>query len=136
VKVFIEVFTKNLDFLKAFRVADTEPVTDDAKPRGNGAHLPSKSVMAEDSTKGRTFLDTCFVMMPFGSEELNVVYEDFVRPTLENTCGLSCERGDDLFGSNPIMEDIRKSIERADLVVADLTGKNAMFFTRSALRTP
>ena len=26
-------------------------------------------------------------------------------------CGLHCERGDDVFGSNVIMEDIRRSIE-------------------------
>lgn len=70
----------------------------------------------------------CFVMMPFGSEELNIVYEDFIRPTIENRCNLTCERGDDLFGSNSIMDDIRKSIERARLIIADLTGKNANVF--------
>jgi len=70
----------------------------------------------------------CFVVMPFGSEELNIVYEDFVRPTLENDCELNCQRGDDLFGSGAIMDDIRRSIERACLVVADLTGKNANVF--------
>ena len=66
--------------------------------------------------------------MPFGEEDLTVVYEDFVKPVLENECGVSCERGDDVFGSNVIMDDIRASISASDLVVADLTRKNANVF--------
>ena len=69
----------------------------------------------------------CFIVMPFGDPDLQVVYEDFVRPTLENT-GLECERGDDVFGSNVIMEDILKSIESSDLVLADLSKRNANVF--------
>ena len=38
------------------------------------------------------------------------------------------QRGDDLFGSEDIMDDTRQSIEGACLVVADLTGKNANIF--------
>jgi len=70
----------------------------------------------------------CFIVMPFGDEDLEVVYSDFVRPVLQTDCGLACERGDDLFGSNVIMDDIRGSIDAADVVVADLTGKNANVF--------
>lgn len=70
----------------------------------------------------------CFVIMPFGVSELNIVYEDFVKPTLEDSCGLRCERGDDVFGSNVIVDDIRKSIVKAQLIVADLTGRNANVF--------
>jgi hypothetical protein len=43
-------------------------------------------------------------------------------------CGLACERGDDVFGGNVVMDDIRASIETAALVVADLTGRNANVF--------
>jgi hypothetical protein len=70
----------------------------------------------------------CFIVMPFGDENLQVVYEDFVRPVIEARCGLECERGDDVFGSSVIMDDIRNSINRADIVVADLTHKNANVF--------
>jgi nucleoside 2-deoxyribosyltransferase len=66
--------------------------------------------------------------MPLQNEELNVVYEDFVKPVLEGSCDLLCERGDDIFGSNIIMEDIEKSIKASDLIVADLTGKNPNVF--------
>jgi hypothetical protein len=70
----------------------------------------------------------CFVVMPFADEDLQVVYEDFVKPVLTEQCNLECERGDDVFGSNVIMDDIRKSIGEADLVLADLTRKNANVF--------
>jgi hypothetical protein len=69
----------------------------------------------------------CFVVMPFGDPDLQVVYEDFVKPILDR-CNLHCERGDDVFGSNVIMEDILKSISAADVVLADLTRKNANVF--------
>ncbi len=70
----------------------------------------------------------CFVVMPFGLEGLNDVYEFFVKPSIEANCGLRCERGDDVFGSNVIMDDIRQSIERSRLVLADLTGRNPNVF--------
>jgi nucleoside 2-deoxyribosyltransferase len=56
------------------------------------------------------------------------VFEDFVRPVIEAQCRLDCERGDDVFGSSVIMDDIRNSIGASDIVVADLTGKNANVF--------
>jgi hypothetical protein len=70
----------------------------------------------------------CFIVMPFGDADLQVVYEDFVRPIIEEQCALACERGDDVFGSNVVMDDIRSSIQAADIVIADLTGKNANVF--------
>jgi TIR domain len=72
--------------------------------------------------------DLCFVVMPFSVPELGIVYEDFVKPILEDKCRLRVERGDDELGSNVIMEDITKSIRRARIIVADLTGRNANVF--------
>jgi len=66
-----------------------------------------------------------FVVIPFAIESLNVVYEDFVRPALTKRCKLAVERGDDVFGSNVIMDDIVARIAQADVVIADLTGRNA-----------
>jgi hypothetical protein len=66
--------------------------------------------------------------MPFGDPDLEIVYEDFVKPTLVGACCLDCERGDDAFGSSIVMDDIRTSIEGADVVLADLTQKNANVF--------
>lgn len=91
------------------------------------AEVPAsgRALAGESSTAGRR---VCFVVMPFGREDLNVVYEDFVRPVLETSCALSVVRGDDLFGSNVVMDDIRSSIAGAAMVLADLTGKNANVF--------
>lgn len=67
----------------------------------------------------------CFIVMPFGDTDLQVVYEHFIKPTLEDECHVRCERGDDVFGSNAIMDDILRQIESADIIVADLTRKSA-----------
>jgi len=81
----------------------------------------SEAVAAEEE-------DLCFIIMPFSVEALNVVYEDYVQPTLVKRCQLRSERGDDVFGSNVIMDDITNSIRRSRLIIADLTGRNANVF--------
>jgi len=53
-----------------------------------------------------------------------LVYEDFVKPVCEMKCGLTCERGDDAFGSNVVMDDVLPKMADADVVIAELTGKN------------
>lgn len=72
--------------------------------------------------------DLCFIVMPFSVESLNVVYEDYVQPTLVDQCRLRSERGDDVFGSEVIMDDITRSIRKARLIIADLTGRNPNVF--------
>src|SRR5689334_403363 len=84
--------------------------------------LPEPTLRSVDSKR------RCFVVMPFGDQDLQDVYEYFVKPTLVEKCNLECERGDDVFGSNGIMDDILKSIRSADVILADLTNKNANVF--------
>jgi hypothetical protein len=67
---------------------------------------------------------SCFVIMPFGDEELQDVYDHFVKPALEE-CQLHCVRGDDMLGSNAIMDEVQRQIEHSDIIVADLTRNNA-----------
>jgi acyl carrier protein phosphodiesterase len=71
---------------------------------------------------------TAFMVMPFGSEDLQVVYEDFIKPVVESKFNLDCVRGDDMFGSNAIMDDVFTAIRDAKIVIADLTGRNANVF--------
>jgi nucleoside 2-deoxyribosyltransferase len=40
-------------------------------------------------------------------------------------CGLKCERADDFFGTDRIMQSIRENINRARLIVAEITGRRA-----------
>ena len=89
------------------------------------APIPQPTEQAERQLEDKR---RCFVVMPFGDQDLQVVYKDFVKPTLVDGCNLHCERGDDVFGSNVIMEDILKSISAADVILADLTRKNANVF--------
>lgn len=112
----------------------------------NAANSPALAAMiAELQSKVELFLEVntaakqspsqvkidaelCFVAMPFGSEELNDIYNYFVKPSIEKHCDMKCQRGDDMFGSNPIMDDVRQSIQRSRIVVADLTGRNPNVF--------
>jgi hypothetical protein len=89
---------------------------------------PESKPTSEKPRKPEVDPKLCFIVMPFGAEELTDVYEYFVKPSIEAHCGLRCERGDDVFGSNVIMDDIRRSIARARIVVADLTGRNPNVF--------
>ena len=43
-------------------------------------------------------------------------------------CKLDCTRGDDIFGLNVVMDDVRAAIATADLVIAYLSGQNPNVF--------
>jgi hypothetical protein len=65
----------------------------------------------------------CFIVMPFGSEWSNDVHR-----TLADACkaaSVQPVRGDDLFTPTDILVDIWHSINGADFVIADITGRNA-----------
>ena len=126
VKTFIEVFTKNLAFLKAFRAGDGQEALEEAAPTGDGASIPSKSVMAEETTKGRTFLDTCFVMMPFG-QWFDTYYKELFAPAIKEA-GMEALRADELFSTGTVIEQIWEQIQKSKILLADLTGKNANVF--------
>jgi hypothetical protein len=67
-----------------------------------------------------------FVLMPF-DEALRPVFEDHIKPTAA-ILGLTCGRGDDLFSTGSIIQDVREAINEADVIVADCTGRNANVF--------
>ena len=63
-----------------------------------------------------------FVIMPFTSS-LSFVYETIKK--VVNLEELDCYRVDEFAVSEPIIDNIKQHIVDADLVIADLTGKNA-----------
>ncbi|MGH9764238.1 MAG: hypothetical protein ACREDR_28340, partial [Blastocatellia bacterium] len=67
---------------------------------------------------------TCFVLMPFDAR-FTIVYETIVK-ALKGL--MVCTRADDLPIGRPILERILTGIRSAELIVADLTGKNANVF--------
>lgn len=68
----------------------------------------------------------CFVLIPF-EQKMYPIYEDHIRSVVESE-GLSCLRADEIVSTNQITWDIWEKINRARLIIADLTGKNANVF--------
>jgi hypothetical protein len=126
VKIFIEMFTKNLEYLKAFKASDASTPSEESKPLGDGSYIPAKSVMTENADKGRTFLDTCFVMMPFGTWP-DAYYKDIFSLAIKDA-GMEPLRADELFSTGTVIEQIWEQIQKSKILLADLTGKNANVF--------
>lgn len=66
----------------------------------------------------------CFVVMPF-SENLSEIYERVLKPSVTSEPLLMrCIRGDEVYTDKPIMGDVWEFIQKAEIVIADLTGRN------------
>jgi GAF domain len=77
------------------------------------------------------FLDTesgpyLFVLMPF-SEEFFDIYKLGIK-SVATKLGMRCERVDEIEFNDAILAQIYDGIQRADLVIADMTGKNPNVF--------
>jgi hypothetical protein len=86
--------------------------------------VPSPVVSKEPRV--REFLDTCFVMMPFG-EWFDRYYAEIYVPAIKEA-GLEPVRADELFTTGSVVEQIWEQIEKAKLLLADLSGKNPNVF--------
>jgi hypothetical protein len=123
--VFAEVFRKNVAFLRSFNVqTGTGPTDDLALPQENEGTTPTTAIGKERRT--REFLDTCFVMMPFGSW-FDRYYQEIYVPAIKEA-GLEPVRADELFSTGSVVEQIWEQIGKARVLLADLTGKNANVF--------
>lgn len=70
--------------------------------------------------------DTVFVIMPFTQEWSKDVWEQVIRPSVQEI-GMTPIRADDLYGQN-IMEDVWQSILKAAIIICDTTGRNPNVF--------
>lgn len=123
VKAFIETFTSNLNYLHAFKPDRSGPgPVLESELRPSEPDLPG----GEDGAVGRQFLDTCFVMMPFG-QWMDAYYREIYVPAIREA-GLEAVRADELFSTGSVIEQIWEQISRAKVLLADLTGKNANVF--------
>ncbi len=125
VRVFIDIFTKNLNYLRAFR---GEPTTEQET---SGALILSKAepkpdVVHDADRRPRSFLDTCFVMMPFG-EWYDQYYKEIYISAIQEA-GMEAVRADELFSTGSVIEQIWEQIEKAKILLADLSNKNANVF--------
>ena len=67
-----------------------------------------------------------FVMMPF-IEDLRAVYYDHILGVTKRL-GISATRADDFFAANSIIADVWNAINRAQVLIADCTGRNPNVF--------
>lgn len=63
----------------------------------------------------------CFAIMPFSAES-NLIFNTVSNSLSE--VGMRTIRADKIYSTQPIMVSIMQSINRAEVVIADLTGKN------------
>lgn len=93
--------------------------------------LQTYTLRADPIWEGRAFSTDdrySFVLMPFSDEhDLQRVYEDHVKPTLER-CGLRAERADDIHDISGVMQSVWEGINRARVIVAEMTGRNPNVF--------
>lgn len=70
---------------------------------------------------------TCFVIMPFDSA-FNDVYATISETLKGKVLNFTCTRADEIFGGGHIIEDILNNIGKAEIIIADLTGRNPNVF--------
>lgn len=68
----------------------------------------------------------CFVLMPF-SKEFDDIYQFGIKGACEDV-DVYCERVDEQIFEGSMLERIYNQIARADVVIADMTGRNANVF--------
>jgi len=74
--------------------------------------------------------DLVAVMMPFGSD-FAPVYEALTLAVA--AAGLRCQRADDIWFSDALMNDISNLIWRSRVVISDLTGRNSNVFYETGI---
>jgi hypothetical protein len=65
--------------------------------------------------------------MPF-DKSFNEVYATISTTLRGNVLNFTCTRADEIFGGGHIIEDILWNIGKAEIIIADLTGRNANVF--------
>lgn len=92
------------------------------------ASRPSSDVFSIfGKTDGVVESNLCFVLMPFKPDWSIKLFEQHIKPT-GNKLGLDVVRADNIYGVTAIIRDIWIKINRARIIIADLTTKNPNVF--------
>lgn len=125
---FARTFVENLKYLRAFSgapaIADVTSPHEATTPSTPPEKVPSPAIAREPRV--REFLDTCFVMMPFGAW-FDRYYQEIYVPAIREA-GFEPVRADELFSTGSVMEQIWEQIEKAKILLADVSGKNPNVF--------
>jgi hypothetical protein len=68
-----------------------------------------------------------FVVMPFKDDIANAIYEHSTKMICKEK-NLEVKRADEIFSTNPILDDILNAIKDASVIIADISGKNPNVF--------
>jgi hypothetical protein len=124
---FGEVFRRNIAFMREFSTAD---VSQEEAPRKDqvSEHDEGTKFIAQERPKAisRKSLDTCFVMMPFGTW-FDRYYKEIYQPAI-SSADYDPKRADELFSSGSVVEQIWEEIRKASVLLADLSNRNANVF--------
>jgi hypothetical protein len=128
VETFAKIFVENLHYLRAFNPSSATSDVAVAPEGISSTTAPDKipSPVVSREPRVREFLDTCFVMMPFGAW-FDRYYQEIYAPAIKEA-GFEPVRADELFTTGSVVEQIWDQIEKAKLLLADLSGKNANVF--------
>ncbi len=131
VPLFLKTFTTSLSYWSAFARGqrDQQPQVGSqskASVDSGGSIVELKEIEISKSAKPREFLDTCFMLMPFG-DWYDGYYVDVYAPAIKDA-GFEPSRADNLFHSGSVVEQIWEEIRGAKVLVAEVTGKNANVF--------
>lgn len=126
---FSKVFLENLRYLRAFSPASSSSDLEVVAAESGIAPTPPEKVpspVVSKEPRVREFLDTCFVMMPFG-QWFDRYYQEIYVPAIKEA-GFEPVRADELFTTGSVVEQIWEQIEKSKLLLADLSGKNPNVF--------
>lgn len=129
VEKFAEIFSANLQFLRSFDVsteAEPRPTVAEVEAGGSQSEGLTRTIRPSKEPRVRQFLDTCFVMMPFG-QWYDRYYQDIYIPAIRDA-GFEPVRADELFSTGSVVEQIWEQIEKSKVLLAELTDKNANVF--------
>jgi hypothetical protein len=130
VDVFSQIFLANLEYLRAFAVGSKKMVTVESSESNVEDDVATEKVVVErtiaQQPRVREFLDTCFVMMPFG-DWFDKYYQEIYVPAIREA-GFEPIRADELFSTGSVVEQIWEQVQKAKVLFADLTGRNANVF--------
>ena len=125
---FSEIFSANLHFLRSFDVStETAPRPTVAEVEaGSAAEGVTRTARLPKEPRTRQFLDTCFVMMPFG-QWYDRYYQEIYIPAIRDA-GFEPIRADELFSTGSVVEQIWEQIEKSKVLLAEVTDKNPNVF--------
>lgn len=90
------------------------------------AQTAATAIEATQELELATNAPYAFVLMPF-DKEFRDVYELGIRDVVD-TLGIRCERVDEIEFNESILAQIYKGIQSADIIIADMTGRNPNVF--------